>query len=723
MFCPNCRKELSEDAKFCGGCGTRIAPAAMPAMSVTPVTPAPSAPPVAPVPPEASAAPVMHAKPAPRAAEAPGEKTSVMDKLKGLVKGVPSKVWLIGGIALAALVVLIVAICFLSGGSSELNYALYLKDSQLYYRDFSRKAPYQIPDDLLDDAENAALRSYASDISYSIHLTDDGKTMFFLDKLGSSTGTLYYRSLTNFGKEAEKIASGVSRYTVSENGKLVTYLKNGTLYQYNMKDETKLAKDVYSFRVSSDGKIIYYRNNDDVWYVMKNGESEKIGSGIEIIHTSEDWGTVYYTTDGKLYRKEIGKDKEKLASDVYRVHSISDDWIYYSKCEEVPLSDFFVEDTGEYEGLMEMLAEEVGEFYELYYFDGKKETKLSESCGDIETYSYDNGVLLTFVQQDPDTVDTMTLTELVEYYYTTDHYYVVDAATELVSQQLEETGILYLVSKAETSELTLESVEDITLSADGKTMFALCEVEEDEGVLYQITLSGGKVKSVAEYDSDVSASRGCYYAGEDHFVYFKELEEGVGDLYVNGAYVDSDVYAKNSVRSTSDGKSLVYYADYDAENSQGTLRSWDGKTVVDICDDACYFKITDDGVLVGYDYHSSDNTATLASWNGKDLTDISEDVYNYGLTGDGDVLICTDYSSKNSSYTLSVWNGKKLTDISDDVYKYTTLPNGDVLYLYDYSTTRYEGELYLWNGSKSELLDEEVVALVTLPGTTYHYFD
>lgn len=731
MFCPNCRRELPEGTKFCGGCGTRLAAPEQPVQQQTVQFTEPVFdPPVPPAPPVTNP---------PKAKKPRAEKPQVLEQLKTAVKKVPAKYLKIGGIALAALVVVIILICVLGGNggsasaSGQPDGALYLKDSELYYSDFSKNAPFELSKDLLDGAESYTLKSYASKIANTIHVTEDGKTMFYMDKLASDgTGTLYYRSLTNFKKEAEKIAAGVYKYTVSSNGKLVTYLKGDTLYQFDMKEETKMAKEVSSYRVSDDGKIIYYKNTEDAWYALKDGESEKIGTDISIERITEDYSTVYYMTDSKLYKKTIGKDKEKLLSDIDGITEITEDGtFYYSKSEEIPLSDFFVEDTDEYDGLMDTLAEETLTFHELGYYDGKTGTILGENCVNADEVDWAEGTMVIYDQYDLSAVGSIGLKELVEFYYNSDHYYVADAAEEMVENQLAETETWNLASDGTTSVLELENIYDLAVSEDGKTLYALCDVDEEkeEGTLYKVTLSGGAVKSVEEADDDVYSGRGCYFASyyseeySQYFVYFKDVKENDGDLYANGELVDSDVYVRSTVRYNPDKKTLVYYVDYDYDKSEGILKAWNGKESVEIYDEVYYYDITDSGeVLVGYDYSSKDETVTLASWNGSKLNEICEDVYSYNEVSGGDLLISTDYSEKNSSYTLSLWNGKKMTEVSEDVYDYTIMPNDDILYLYDYSTSKYEGELYLFSGKKADLVDEDVVALIELPGYATHYF-
>lgn len=730
MICPNCNRELPDDTRFCGGCGTRMLPPEQ-----TPVQE-----PVQPVQftetvfdqPVEFVEPVFPDTPE---AEPVKPKGNVLDKAKETLKKLPGKYLKLGGIVAAVLVVAIVVLCVFAGGgnggsgngSGHPAGALYLKEGELFYSDYSKKGPYEVTSKLLDNASNSTLRSYSYEISKTIHVTEDGKTMFFMDKLSSDgSGTLYWRSLTNFKDDAEKISAGVTRYTVSKDGRTVTYLKGDTLCQYNMKDEEKLEKDVSSYRVSEDGKIIYYKNNDGTWYVLKNGEEEKIGSDISIEYITEDYATVYYMNDDKVYKKTIGKDKEKLLSKVEGISDINEDGtFYYTMMEEKDLLDFFTKDTEEYEGLEEELSGYPMEFYSIGYYDGKDGTIICETCTDSEM---ENGVLM-YRQYDLSAVETIPYSALVAYYYESSQYYVAAAAEEMVNERLANAGALYIAVNGTASQLELEQIDDLEVSHDSTVLYALCEMdyEKDQGVLYKITISGNKIKSTEAIDEDVSAMSGGYFAygyneQSGYFCYFKDVKDGTGDLYANGIQVDSGVYCGDSVRATADGKGLSYFVDYDAEKGYGVLKTWNGKEAAEIYDEACGYSITKNGDFLVYYDADGDNYA-LAVWNGKELVEINDEVYRFNVLQNGDLLVATDYSSKYSSYTLNLWNGKALTEISEDVYTYTILPNNELLYLYDYNTNKCEGELYHWNGRKAVMVDEDVAAIISLPGTTTHYFD
>ena len=658
MYCPNCSKELPDGTKFCGGCGTPIAVSQTPMAPAEPEVAAPIEAPAyeAPV----YEAPEVSAYEAPVAAPIkPAEKKSVdvmgiLNKVKDtvvdIVKKIPSKYLKIGAAALAV-VLLIVLVSSLFGGEKAPNYGLYLKEDEAYFTNLNGKAGNMITKKALED--------------YVI--TKDGKKLFFQD----GKGDLYYVK-TPGKKEAVKLDSNVSDFGVSENGKIVTYTKNGTLYQHNLKKETKIAKNADIQGVSPDGKIVYYRNDDGDMICWKNGKEEEIDDDIYILHFSEDYKTIVYTDGEDLFTKKIGKKAKEVATDIAGASNLNQDGgFYYWTYPEGDMEDYF--DDKDLSGDMNFLST-------LYYFNGSKSKKIAanvyvDTDFNATNSSYERTMIYyyQFGKVQEGDLDYDDLQDLME----DDMSYeeaMIELLTEVSGKCNRYIGINGKAGKCKIEE----EISRLYLSGNGKTMYALVDVEDGEGTLLKASVSGNKVKSFKEVDTDVSAGniQGFLFTYANFglseipdanfgnlFVYFKDVENGEGELFINGKSAADDV-STNGVRYNPGKKTVMFYMDM------------------------------------------KDGEGTLCMHNGKKLTEIAEDVSGYTIHRNGDVAFESDY--KDGEYTLNLYTGKvKL--VAEDVSRFVFTADGDIMYLTD--VKKGEGDLYLYTG-KAKLIDEDVTYIV-----------
>ena len=316
IFCPNCGKQTSTEFAFCQSCGTSITEA--------PIEEQP-------------------------AAVAPTEK-----------KKLPKKAIMFGGIGVAVIAVLILVIYLFSGsgGKAENNYALYLKDSEIFFTDLKKDSEaWQLTSRLVDtdEVDDEDLADAGYQLGLYTYMSEDGKYIFFPDKVGDDDGgfNLYYKEVAKPDMEAIKVDSDIRSYTVNASATLITYLKGeeGNLYQYKIGEDSKdkIASEVRGFEVSDDGKKIGYINSENSIYLKyADKEKEKIASDVSTLeHVTKDFTTVYYIKDGSLYKQVEGADKVKVASDVYDVVKIYDSGeIYYLKsdAEEISLMDYVTDD-------------------------------------------------------------------------------------------------------------------------------------------------------------------------------------------------------------------------------------------------------------------------------------------------------------------------------------------------------------------------------------------
>ena len=658
MYCPNCSKELPEGTKFCGGCGTPIA------VSQTPVTPVEVEPFEAPVyeaPAYEAPAYESHDYEAPVAAPIkPVQKKSVdvkgiLNKVKDTAtdtaKKIPSKYLKLGAAALAV-VLLIVLACSLFGGEKAPNYGLYMKENEAYFTNLNGKAGNKITKKGMS----------------GFRMTEDGKKLFFQD----GKGDLYYVK-TPGKKEAVKLDSGVSNYWVSENGKLVTYTKNGDLYQHNLKKEEKIVKDVSVQGVAPDGKIIYYRNDDGDLICWKNGKEEEIDDDVYIIHYSEDFKTILYTDGEDLFQKKTGKKAKEVATDIAGISSMpnEDGAFYYWTYPEGDMEDYF--DDKDVSGEMNFLTT-------LYYFNGSKSKKIATNVyvdTDLTTGNASGEKVAIYYYQfgkvAEGDLDYDDLRDMMEDDMTYEEA-MIELLTEVSGKCNRFIGINGKAGKVKIEE----EIAQFYLSGNGKTMYALVDVDDGEGTLMKASVSGNKVKSFKEVDTDVAVSyvQGFLYADASFglreypdanfgnlFVYFKDVKNGEGELCINGKSAADDVYT-SGIRYNPGKKAVMFYMDM------------------------------------------KDGEGTLCMHNGKKLTEIAEDVCGYTIHRSGDVAFKSEY--KNGEFTLNLYTGKvKL--VAEEVTSFRFTADGDILYLAD--VKKGEGDLYLYTG-KAKLIDEDVTAIL-----------
>lgn len=572
--CPNCNAPLEDDARFCANCGAAVPPPAPESAPQTPVPQAPEAVPDTIFCPncggQTSAAfeYCEHCGAALNAPSAPDVKKS---------GGPGMKKWLVlgGGAIVVVAALVIVLISVFSGGGGGKGYGLYIKDGEVYYSNLSKNGAWQLTSKFSEGSSNSSLAYVGSQVTRLTAMSKDGKTLFFPDKFDSGGFTLYYRSVSG-KKEAVKIDSDINRYAVNDSASLVTYLKNGTLYQYNMSrgEKEKLDGDVENFYVSDDGKKIIYLDDEDTLYQIDSGkEEEKLDSDVTAIPAiSDDCKTMIYRKDDTLYLKRDGKEKEKIASDVADV-------ICAYKTGEV----YYVE-------------EDDGD-YTLCYFDGRNSTDVTDEYSKRTDYSSETPLLV---------------------------YRDIDDA-------------YWLAAGGKTTELDAEEPGGFAFSSDGKSVWYVDEPDKNsEGDLYRITVSNGTAKKAEKVDDDVYAYSLAYLAG--HLIYFKDVSDYEGELYVDGKKVDDDVYLSGGQMSESGA--LLYATDFNSSREEGTLKQYSGGKSVKIEDDVYAAAYMPNGsILYLTDYSTSKYRGDLYVYNGKS-TKLDEDV----------VTIIPVYNNKYKGY-------------------------------------------------------------------------
>lgn len=673
IFCPNCGKQTSTEFAFCQSCGTSITEA--PAEEQT--------------------------------AAAPTEK-----------KKLPKKAIMFGGIGVAVIAVLILVISLFSGsgGKAENNYALYLKDSEIFFTDLKKDSEaWQLTSRLVDTDEvnDEDLADAGYQLGLYTYMSEDGKYIFFPDKVGDDDDgfNLYYKEVAKPDMEAIKVDSDIRSYTVNASATLITYLKGeeGNLYQYKIGEDSKdkIASEVRGFEVSDDGKKIGYINSENSIYLKyADKEKEKIASDVSTLeHVTKDFTTVYYIKDGSLYKQVEGEDKVKVASDVYDVIKIYDSGeIYYLKSEagEISLMDYVTDD----------MKDADASISEPNYPDYPNSPS-RPSWWDYDTDAEYEAAYATYQtayaewEAECDRIET-------EYYAAREAYYAKLSRDELREDLGEETleqssYSLCFYNGTEETVITDAFVggyySDYIYASDSPV---ISYEAYNQSSLEKVKLS--EVESIGDIEDMVEAA---LFSSSERYIAVKGT----------ATVVEQEKEATN-FRINSSGTVVYYIDDVPDEKNYGELYR------ISIADGVVgKAEVYDSDVYTGYCYFVSDNDFEYF----KDYKDgkgelyinknkIDYDVYCYSVEIYSEldkIFYFTDWNDEKDYGTLKVYDGKEAMKIADDVHSFSVTPDGRVLYLYDYSLNYYKGELHEWSNGETRKIDDDVVCVLPILYSKY----
>lgn len=643
-ICPKCSKELDDGTQFCDTCGTEVTEMLAESISA-----------------------------------APEEKVDSLKKI-------PKKFLLLGGAALATVAVIILVVCLLAGGK-EKPYALYLRDGEIFYSDFSKDGPVEISSRLFNGEEVGDEELAESMYALGAYITtrNNGKRIFYPDRTDSSADgiTLYCRDLDKPEEEPIKIDSNVTSYAVNEDGTCVVYLKGdwdeGVLYIHDLENKDKIASEVVGFYVSDDFKKVGYLTSEGslyCWYAKK--DKEKIASDVEqLLYVADDLTVAYYMKDDALYRhEEKDNEKVKIASDIADVISVySTGEVYYTRSEtvEIAVMSYINDDMAkadaqmkepkrdsyssysDYMGAYEVYQDKLYRDYlrdylrdathsqrrtSLYYYDGEKETLVASNVT-VRRKSVGSAVMVIEAYEDSN-IQRIKASEIdVEAAYWGNY-----SINELINDVQEASLAHYLVigSAKERIEQTSADIHRYYIADDGSCVYFIDNTSHDAyGDLYKIAIENGTAEAPELYDSDVSAfGYSCYFVDENKFLYFKNVSDyGLkGDLYIDQTEIDYDVFIHSNLIVYDDGV-VVYFTDWNSNKQYGTLKMFADGEKTKVADDVHFFTIAQDGgILYLHDYSLNHYKGTLSLYKNGKREKVDDDVstllmvFNAKIMGD-----------------------------------------------------------------------------------------
>lgn len=584
-----------------------------------------------------------------------------------------------GIVSIVLIAIMVISLLVVKGTKAKNDFVVYVKNEELFFSGLSGKDSWQVSQNFMNvnEDEDAMIESAVSSVGDYIQVSRDGSTIFFVDKMeGSTEGyTIWYRKIDGGKAEAVKLDTGITLYKIDDAGKVVTYVKGGTLYQSNLDKKEKIESDIKDLRVSKDGKKIVYMNSDyGVYWKELGKDSKKIASDVtNILHTTEDCSAVYYTKQDAIYKKDVNGDAKKLFSDVYRVVKIYETGeIYYleEKSIELNLKEYVVDDMKEEDANMvepefpsavdfstdeEYLAaydayeKKMGDVcdkefrdelrrelnnsgtehitYNLCYYDGSKKKQIMENVVDDKELNDSN-----CAEEKPTILLSAYIAEEIEKIKISD-VVGVDELKETITGKLNGTKEWYVANGEKCSKIKYEDGTGFMLSKEGDRIFFVNRFSQkkQQGELCKVDVTKKGLGKVEKYDSNV-----CYA------------------LFLE------------------DGK-LAYYKNLNQDGQKASLYV-DGNKVANKVD-------------VG--------SATAVAENGK-------------------VIYITNWDYEKENGTLHVFDGKKTKVIAKNIHRFEVLPNGKVIYMKDYSSKTYSGDLYIWDTRKIRKIDEDVQAVIKI---------
>jgi len=713
-FCPNCGVQVNDGLAFCPDCGTALA-ATNTDTSANTVT-------------DATADTTDTAAYPPQDAE-PVQQEVLPTNTKGKF---PIKKLLIPGVAVIAVVVVVailLSLLFTGGGGH--NYVLYLKDEEIVYTSASDIEPFTVTSKLFSDIDvDDDVDDVAESLGYYTKLTEDGKLIFYLDKLDDDGGTLYYREVNDPEAEPVRLDSGVRGYAISPSGDKIFYIKPDTdsLYFHNLEEKTKIASDVNDLQISDDFESLVYLtevdSEDDTYledvYLVKianigdDDAKEKIDSDVSNLrYVSEDFSTFYYEKEECIYKKQVGKDREKLVSDVYSATVYESGEMYFTRKDESESdSDDYDSDYDSYDDSESSYGTPLIDFVEddLAAADAKIVRPADPDYSNCQTYEqmeavyakYEQALQAFYEKEERDELRSSLKSQKIYQSFSSLYYFDGKNEKLLTDSMLESEDTCYDTPVKIFTTCDMKALPKIKLSEVSDTDDVRSKVEDSIEDNSKFSVAVKSTVTALDLTTEKASS-------------FEICDEGK-TIY----YRLSTVEEKEETTETDD--EYDEYEDYD-DYEDSKPETYDLYTMKISSDKPGKAELYDTDVYDGYEiapgkyvYCKNYKKGAADVYINKKVADYEVKTSRYWIVDEeaNTIVYFTDWNSEKQYGTLKVYENGKAVKIADDVHSYAVTNDGDIAYLCDYSTKYGKGELHLYKNGSSEKIDEDVAAIIPI---------
>ncbi len=377
-----------------------------------------------------------------------------------------------------------------------------------------------------------------------------------------SKNELIYKDIKNINKEHLTISLDVTAFSTNKKGDIVTYVKgaNNELYQHYLNGQaTKIDDNILWHKASDDGKKVLYAKlnvlgSQELWvYKYKDGTNRIVSDFDDYYIVNDEFSSIYYTSNGSIYRYTEDEEPEKIAdkqAEIIQVYENGD--IYY-----------FITNSS------------TNGSKSLYYYNGKSSILLSDMVHGVKSFAIDRPVVVFYY-------DNTATGESFNYLAAKDKVTQLDY--NISEAYLDATGDKFIFIATNLDEPTNRILYSATVSKKIKSVEKI-----DENVLLGGFVNDNKFFYFKNYNSekntaelyfdnkkvgtDVYIQTFTYIPKRDAFVFFKEVTEGNGTMFIydNSKSKKVDNNVRVSQFFVTEDESIVYIRNFSTEDNCGEL--------------------------------------------------------------------------------------------------------------------------------------------------------
>lgn len=496
-------------------------------------------------------------------------------------------------------------------------------------------------------------KSKLDDEVYEFYVNEEGNYIVY-SKFINDEFCIYEMTLTDMTGEKNKIDSNSLIESISIDEKSMYYTKDSFLYyKENEKEKVEIASDVYLFISAVADKSAYYIEEKDITKKISSFIDDDMADSDEILteplEPEIEEAPVYHDTDEfeyEVWYESYWGDDYNYATGEYGYWSTEIDYDAYNAAYDV-YSDAFDVWKAEYTDIVNEYNDKYNEYnakllrdefrlqlesednnltyqeYSLYYWNNDVNTLVASNLSDEWNYgcylavSSENPILVYQKYSEFD-VELQKMSDV--FLELQNYYYIEDFINDM------KDNLLYLRNTSEEVYVALGDKENI-LEADEPGDFEI----DNQGTIYFIdnhdsekyygtfmsaSTKDGVIEKPVKIDDDVV----FFSAGNENenYYYFKDMEDFLGDLYLNGEFIASNVYP-GSLFNYKGTDILVYETDFIEGTLDSTLRIYKDGTETEISDDVRSFvPVDENNVVFMMDYNQTKEKGDLMLYNGEE---------------------------------------------------------------------------------------------------------